>query len=62
LNVKLIPFIYAFKHNGKVNFITSKGLFNWEPSKEVKEGKAESQIVINQVEMLQYPIEKFSVA
>ena len=39
--------------------ITSKGVFNWNAS--IQESKAfDSQIVINQVEMLQFPIEKFS--
>ena len=60
--MKILPFINAFSHSNRVNFITAKGLFNWVPSHDEKaENKLDSQLVINQAEMFQYPIEKFSV-
>ena len=61
INLKILPFINAFAYGGKINFITAKGLFNWKCCKDEKvENKLENQIVINQVEMMQYPIERFS--
>ena len=50
INIKILPFINAFSHNNRLNFITAKGLFFWHPSADEKvEHKMESQIVINQV-------------
>ena len=62
INIKILPFIHGFSHNNRLNFITAKGLFYWHPNSDEKaENKLESQIVINQVEMMQYPVDKFSV-
>ena len=57
LGVKVPAFVHAFSHAGKFHLITPKGLMSW-PTEEQK--PFESQIVINQVEMLQFPIERFS--
>lgn len=58
LQVKVPAFVHAFCHSGRFQLITPKGLMSWSPAEEQK--GFESQIVINQVEMLQFPIEKFS--
>ena len=57
--IKVPAFVHAFSHCGKHHLITPKGLMSWSASLEEQRG-FESQIVINQVEMLQFPIDKFS--
>jgi hypothetical protein len=59
LLIKVPQFAHAFFHLDKFHIITAKGLLSWLPSPEDTKG-FESQIVINQVEMLQFPVEKFS--
>ena len=30
--LKVLPFIQAFSHKGRINFITQKGLMYWQPT------------------------------
>lgn len=59
VTVKVPAFAHGFSHASKFYIVTAKGLLGWTPSLEDQKG-FESQIVINQVEMLQFPVEKFS--
>ena len=58
IDVKVLPFSHCFTLNGRFYILTSKGLFSWEPRVEPEADKKSfvSQIVINQVEMLQFPM------
>lgn len=59
LPLKIPAFVHAFCYAGRFHLITPKGLMSWSASLQDQKG-FDSQIVINQVEMLQFPIEKFS--
>lgn len=40
ISVKVLPFIHSFVHGGRINILTTKGLFSWSP---VLDAKAENK-------------------
>ncbi len=60
--MKLPGFNSVFRFGENLHFITSKGVQTWQYRKSEESQVLKPQIIINQVEMLQFPIDKFSFA
>lgn len=57
---KLPGFNCVFSFGDNFHFITSKGIQTWGYKSGDSSHSLKPQIIINQVEMLQFPIDKFS--
>ncbi len=62
VKVKLPGFNSVFRFGVNLHFITNKGVQTWQYKKSEESQVLKPQIIINQVEMLQFPIDKFSFA
>ncbi len=60
IKVKMPGFNCVFSFGENLHFITSKGIQTWGYKKGDESQILKPQIIINQVEMLQFPIDKFS--
>ena len=60
VKAKLPGFNSVFRFGENLHFITNKGVQTWQYKKNDETHLLKPQIIINQVEMLQFPIDKFS--